>query len=50
MNPENWTIACDPDNCGREQKWFKTMPNSAQPAPVPGIIQQVFPDYHGARR
>ena len=42
-----WKIARDPDNCGREQGWFKAIPESAEAAPVPGIIQQVFPNYHG---
>ena len=42
-----WHIACDPENRGHADLWFDNMPASAQPAPVPGIIQQVFPDYHG---
>ena len=44
---QQWRIARDPDNRGREQRWFVGWPEEAQPAPVPGIIQQVFPDYHG---
>ena len=43
----NWRIACDPENRGREQLWPASIPAAAQPAPVPGIIQQVFPGYHG---
>jgi beta-galactosidase/beta-glucuronidase len=43
----NWRIACDPDNKGREASWFQQAQEAAQPAPVPGIIQQVFPGYHG---
>lgn len=42
-----WKIACDPDNIGREQKWFEKIREEAHDAPVPGIIQQVFPEYHG---
>jgi len=44
---QNWRIACDPENRGRESHWFETVPESAQATPVPGIIQQVFPGYHG---
>jgi len=42
-----WHIACDPDNRGRAEGWHASMHADAQPAPVPGIIQQVFPGYHG---
>lgn len=43
-----WRIATDPSNVGREQRWFEKIPARAQPAPVPGIIQQVYPEYYGA--
>ena len=43
----NWRIARDADNKGRETKWFDSVPDGAPPAPVPGVIQQVFPGYHG---
>jgi hypothetical protein len=42
-----WHLAPDPDNRGREERWFSAVRGDALPAPVPGIIQQVFPDYHG---
>ncbi|MEI6971807.1 MAG: sugar-binding domain-containing protein, partial [bacterium] len=44
---DGWKIARDPENRGRVLEWFKAMPESAEAAPVPGIIQQVFPNYHG---
>jgi hypothetical protein len=45
---EGWLLAPDPGNVGRSGRWFAGGPRpEAQPAPVPGIIQQVFPDYHG---
>lgn len=47
MHLQDWQIACDPDNCGREQGWSGSVLESAAAAPVPGIIQQVFPNYHG---
>jgi hypothetical protein len=43
----NWFITTDPDNKGKEAGWFDTIPNDVKPAPVPGVIQQVFPAYHG---
>ena len=43
-----WKLAPDPENRGRKERWFEFGPvEGAQDAPVPGIIQQVFPDYHG---
>ena len=42
-----WKIAVDPRNQGRAEHWFEAIRPDAQPAPVPGIIQQVFPGYHG---
>ena len=42
-----WMLAIDPENQGREQEWFREAQADAQPAPVPGIVQQVFPTFHG---
>ncbi|HET9223379.1 MAG TPA: hypothetical protein VFO07_12790, partial [Roseiflexaceae bacterium] len=42
-----WEIARDARNIGLAERWFERRHAEAQPAPVPGIIQQVFPDYHG---
>ncbi len=43
-----WQLARDPANEGKRLNWQKNPPaGDALPAPVPGIIQQVFPDYHG---
>jgi len=42
-----WRILTDPDNKGKKERWFKAIPGKTQPAPVPGIIQQVFPGCHG---
>ena len=42
-----WKLASDPENTGRELGWFKDIVAEAQDALVPGIIQQVFPGYHG---
>jgi hypothetical protein len=42
-----WLLAPDPDNRGREARWHEAIEGGAREAPVPGIIQEVFPDYHG---
>src|SRR4051794_3016505 len=47
-----WTLATDPSNQGREQGWFNNERpqingTGAVATPVPGVIQQLFPDYHG---
>jgi len=43
-----WQLALDPRNEGREGKWFAAPRPDARTAPVPGIIQEVYPGYHGA--
>ena len=42
-----WKLALDPENKGRGEEWFARIRPEAKDAPVPGIIQQVFPGYHG---
>jgi len=42
-----WKLTVDPRNVGREERWAATVRPEAQDAPVPGIIQQVVPGYHG---
>ncbi len=43
-----WQIETDAQNVGRDAGWFRRGPGaSARPTPVPGLIQQVFPGYHG---
>ena len=42
-----WKLALDPNNEGRVGKWFEAVRPEAQPAPVPGIVQQVFPAHQG---
>ena len=43
----NWKICADPANAGLGAGWQNDIPLEATKAPVPGIIQQIFPDYHG---
>jgi Glycosyl hydrolases family 2, TIM barrel domain/Glycosyl hydrolases family 2/Glycosyl hydrolases family 2, sugar binding domain len=43
-----WWLATDAGNVGKAESWFSGEPASdAQPANVPGAIQQCFPGYHG---
>ncbi len=44
---ESWSLATDPRNEGREQGWSREPIADAKKARVPGIIQEVFPAYHG---
>lgn len=38
-----WLLAVDPSNCGRTNGWAAAVRADAKPAPVPGVVQQVFP-------
>ncbi len=45
---EGWSIDLDPYNKGVPEQWFLRGPSKmARIAIVPGIIQQVYPQYHG---
>jgi len=42
-----WWLAIDPQNIGREQRWFESPQPNSRAAKVPWIIQEEFPGYHG---
>jgi Glycosyl hydrolases family 2, sugar binding domain/Glycosyl hydrolases family 2/Glycosyl hydrolases family 2, TIM barrel domain len=42
-----WSIATDPGNSGREQRWFVRTSSQASKTKVPSVIQEIFPAYHG---
>lgn len=42
-----WKLAVDPENKGRGEGWFNGIQPESREAVVPGVIQQVFPGYHG---
>jgi hypothetical protein len=42
-----WTLWPDAHNVGRRENWPEQARAEALPAPVPGLIQEVFPDYRG---
>lgn len=47
MNLTDWSLAPDPGDIGVRDAWPTARRPEALPAPVPGIIQQVFPDAVG---
>ncbi|MDR3644126.1 MAG: beta galactosidase jelly roll domain-containing protein, partial [Clostridia bacterium] len=43
-----WQIATDPDNSGRAKEWYANPPTrELKGINVPGVIQEVFPNYDG---
>jgi len=42
-----WLLVADLRNEGREKGYARAIPSDARSAPVPGVIQQVFPACHG---
>src|SRR5947209_1631538 len=43
-----WTIALDPHNQGRDNRWFLAAPAvELSQTTVPGSIQQTFPSHYG---
>jgi hypothetical protein len=42
-----WRVAVDPQNVGRQERWWKHMRPEAKPIRVPGTIQEVLPGCHG---
>ncbi|NUQ63530.1 MAG: glycoside hydrolase family 2 [Pirellulales bacterium] len=43
-----WSLAVDPQNVGRQERWFeKQTCEGAKPGKVPWILQSTFPGYHG---
>ena len=47
LDGTGWQLATDPQNVGRDQKWFEAPRPEAKPTKVPWIIQDAFPGYHG---
>jgi hypothetical protein len=47
LEGNDWKVAADPKNAGREEAWWKGPVAGAQPARVPGIMQETLPGCHG---
>jgi hypothetical protein len=46
-SPDQWVLAADPANIGRQQSWWNSARADAKPARVPGSIQEILGEYHG---
>lgn len=47
LDGADWLLAIDPDNVGKDQKWYNVPQADARPITVPNVIQETFPRYHG---
>ena len=47
LDGNNWLLSTDPDNVGKNLRWYNKVTGEAKSARVPGIIQETFPTYHG---
>jgi hypothetical protein len=47
LEGNDWVVAADPGNTGRDEAWWKTPKPDAKPVRVPGIFQEALPGYHG---
>ena len=47
LDGNDWLLAIDPKNVGRQQRWYQSPRPQAKQTKVPWIIQQAFPAYHG---
>ena len=42
-----WKIAFDTENTGKDQRWFEHFPSTATPIRVPGVWNEIRPNYQG---
>ena len=47
VDGNNWLLSTDPENVGKNQRWYNEVTGEAKSTRVPGIIQETFPTYHG---
>lgn len=47
LDGEGWLLAVDPGNVGLEDRWFDQRARETGPTRVSGVIDDVFPGYHG---
>ncbi len=47
LDGDDWLIATDPDNKGKDQNWWDKPQAEAKATKVPWIIQEIFPYYYG---
>ncbi len=46
-SPDQWVLAADPENVGKQQAWWSRPQTNAKPVRVPGIMQETLGEYHG---
>jgi beta-galactosidase/beta-glucuronidase len=47
LEGNDWRVAADPANAGRQQAWWQGPVAEARAGRVPGILQETLPGYHG---
>ncbi len=47
LDGDDWLLAPDPKNVGRQEQWWQSPRPEAKRTKVPWIIQDAFPGYHG---
>ena len=47
LDGNGWLLSTDPENVGKNQRWYTEVTGEAKFTRVPGIIQETFPTYHG---
>ena len=47
VDGNNWLLSTDPENVGKNQRWYNEVTGEAKSTRVPGILQETFPTYHG---
>ena len=46
-SPDQWVLAADPENAGKQQEWWSGPRADAKPIRVPGTMQETLGEYHG---
>jgi hypothetical protein len=46
-SPDQWVLAADPANAGKQQAWWTGPRPEAKPTRVPGSLQETLGEYHG---
>lgn len=47
LDGNRWLLDTDPNNIGKDLRWYNAATDDAKSARVLGIIQEIFPTYHG---
>ena len=47
LDGNSWLLSTDPENVGRNLRWYDEVTGEAKATRVPGILQETFPTFHG---